>query len=92
MKKLIYFMTAVFALATLQAKAETVMGEVISVTDDMVTVQNKEGKQMSFQTSDNTTYRKKTLHKHHKKKPGMRGPTGWSYEPIVEEDDWVEIV
>ena len=92
MKKLIYFMTAVFALATLQAKAETVMGEVISVTDDMVTVQNKEGKQMSFQTSDNTTYRKKTLHKHHKKKRGMRGPTGWSYEPIVEEDDWVEIV
>ena len=92
MKKTICLTAIALALTAIQARAETVVGEVVSVTDDIITVQNKEGKQMSFQTSDNTTYRKKTLRKHHKKKRGMRGPTGWSYEPIVEEDDWIEVV
>ena len=67
MNKKIYLMTTILALSILPAKAETVMGEVISVTDDMLTVQNKEGQQMTFKTNDNTTYRKKTLKKHHKK-------------------------
>ena len=92
MKKLIYLASAAFALTVLSARAETVVGEVVSVTDDIITVQNKEGQQMSFKTNDNTTYRKKALHKHHKKKRGMRGPADWSYEPIVEEDDWIEVV
>jgi len=92
MKKLIYFASTMLALSILPAAAETVMGEVISVTDDIITVKNKEGQQMSFQTNDNTTYRKKALRKHHKKKRGMRGPNDWTYEPIAEEDDWIEIV
>lgn len=92
MKKILYLSAAIMALITLSAKAETVMGEVISVTDDIVTVKTKDGQQMSFQTNDNTTYRKKGLHKHHKKKRGMRGPADWTYEPIAEEDDWIEVV
>ena len=92
MKKTIYLMATALALAILPAKAETVMGEVISVTDNIVTVKTKDGQQMSFQTNDNTTYRKKALHKHHKKKRGMRGPSDWTYEPIAEEDDWIEVV
>ena len=92
MKKIFYLSTAAVALITLPSMAETVMGEVISVTDDIITVQNPEGKQMAFKTNDNTTYRKKVLHKHHKKKRGMRGPNDWTYEPVAEEDDWVEVV
>ena len=92
MRKTMYIMTTAMALAILPAKAETVVGEVISVSDDIITVQNKDGQQMSFKTNDNTTYRKKTLNRHHKKKRGMRGPSDWTYEPIAEEDDWVEVV
>lgn len=92
MKKLMYLASAALALTVLSAKAETVVGEVVSVTDDIITVQNNEGKQMSFKTNDNTTYRKKTLRKHHKKKRGMRGPNDWTYEPIAEEDDWIEVI
>lgn len=92
MKKIFYLGVAAFTLLALPSTAETVMGEVISVADDIITVQNKDGQQMSFQTNDNTTYRKKALHKHHKKKRGMRGPNDWTYEPIAEEDDWVEVV
>ena len=92
MKKTLYLAAAVLALNILPAHAETMMGEVISVTDDIITVQNKEGQQMSFKTNDNTNYRKKALRKHPKKKRGMRGPDGWVYEPIAEEDDWVEVV
>ena len=91
MKKIIYTTAMALTLAILPANAETVMGEVISVTDDIVTVKTQDGQQMAFQTNDNTTYRKKALHKHHKKKRGMRGPADWTYEPIAEEDDWVEI-
>ena len=91
MKKTIYLIATAAALAILPAKAEVVMGEVVSVTDDIITVKNQQGQQMSFQTNDNTTYRKKALHKHHKKKRGMRGPADWTYEPIAEEDDWVEV-
>ena len=92
MKKTLYLATTILALNILPATAETIMGEVISVTDDIITVKNKDGQQMSFQTNDNTTYRKKTFKKHHKKKRGIRGPTDWSYEPIAEEDDWIEVV
>ena len=92
MKKTLFLTAAALAFSILSARAETVMGEVVSVTNDIITVQNQEGKQMSFKTNDNTTYRKKALHKHHKKKRGMRGPADWSYEPIVEEDDWIEVV
>jgi len=92
MKKTLYLATTILALNILPAAAETIMGEVVSVTDDIITVKNKDGQQMSFQTNDNTTYRKKTLQKHHKKKRGMRGPASWSYEPIAEEDDWIEVV
>lgn len=92
MKKTIYLVAIASVLAISPVKAETVVGEVISVTDDIITVKNKDGQQMAFQTNDNTTYRKKALHKHHKKKRGMRGPADWTYEPIAEEDDWVEVV
>ena len=92
MKKILYLASVVLAVTALSVRAETVMGEVISVTDDIVTVKTKDGQQMSFQTNDNTTYSKKGMKKHHKKKRGMRGPTDWTYEPIAEEDDWVEVV
>ena len=92
MKKIVYLTATVLALSTLPTKAETVMGEVIAVSDGIITVQNSEGKQMSFQTNDNTTYRKKELRKHHKKKRGMRTQNDWTYEPIAEEDDWIEVV
>ena len=92
MKKMFYLSVAALSLLALPSSAETMIGEVISVTDGIITVQNKDGQQMSFQTNDNTTYRKKALHKHHKKKRGMRGPADWTYEPIAEEDDWIEVV
>ncbi len=92
MKKIICTVCAAFSLMTLPAMAEVIVGEVVAVEGNLMTVQTKEGQQMSFQTSDGTTYRKKTLNKHHKKKRGMRGPSDWTYEPIAEEDDWVEIV
>ncbi len=92
MKKTIYLMATALALTILPAKAEMVTGEVITITDGLMTIKTKDGQQMSFQTNDNTTYRKKEFHKHHKKKRGMRGQAEWSYEPIAEEEDWVEII
>lgn len=92
MKKTLYLAAAALAFTILPTHAETMMGEVLTVNGDIITVQDNEGQQRSFKTNDNTTYRKKTIHKHHKKKRGMRGPDGWTYEPIAEEDDWVEVV
>ena len=89
--KTICLMTTALALVALPTHAEMVTGEIISVQDNIMTVQNQNGQQMSFQTNDDTTYRKKSMPKHHKKKRGKRGPSEWIYEPIAEEDDWVEI-
>jgi len=92
MKKVLCLACATFSLMVVPAMAEMIAGEIIAVEGNLVTVKTKEGEQMSFQTNDGTTYRKKALNRHHKKKRGMRGPTDWTYEPIAEEDDWVEIV
>ena len=89
--KTLYLLGAALSLVVLPAYAETMMGEVIAVEGNLVSVQTPEGQKMTFQTNDNTTYRKKAMQKRHKKKRGTRSSAEWIYQPIAEEDDWVEV-
>ncbi|MBQ4472508.1 MAG: hypothetical protein II942_04640 [Alphaproteobacteria bacterium] len=90
MKKL-YLATLALGMIALPAFAETTMGEVVGVEGDLIMVQTTTGPKLTFKTNDNTTYRKKTLKRHGKRKRGMHSPNDWVYEPVAEEDDWVEI-
>ena len=77
--------------ASLTTKAETVMGEIIAISGNNMAVQTNDGQKMSFKTTDNTNYRKKKMKHHRKFKRGSKEQAMWTYEPIAEEDDWVEI-
>ena len=72
------------------ANAATVSGEVIKAKKDAITVRTDDGDKMTFYTTDGTTYRQKHVRKG-KMHKGKRTPIETYYEPMVEEDDWVEI-
>ena len=91
MNKLLSMISLAAIVVAIPALAETISGEVLSVDGNTVVVKTNEGQKMTFQTTDKTTYRKKKLIKHTKKKRGMRGPNDWTFQPVAEEDDWVEI-
>lgn len=92
MNKLKYLGLAILSMATLPALAETTSGEVVEIDGSLITIETPSEERMTFQTTDNTNYRKKKLKSHHKKKRGMRSPENWHFTPIAEENDWVEVV
>ena len=57
----------------------------------MLTVQTENGEKMDLQLTDGTTYRQKKVYKKGKKNRGKMIPAGTYYQPMVEEDDWVEV-
>ena len=74
-----------------QAQAEIASGKVTSVDGNSIIVQTENGQQMTMNTTDQTTYRKKQMNKKNKTKRGKRNAE-WTYTPIAEEDDWVDVV
>ncbi len=94
MKKLLIAGAAALVLiGTASVQAETVQGKVLSTKGNTVTIQQKDGTIKSLTTTDNTTYRKKKMMKKNKMKHGQMLEKGKTYyEPLMEEDDWIEIV
>ncbi|MBP5344054.1 MAG: hypothetical protein J6Y85_03170 [Alphaproteobacteria bacterium] len=90
-KTLLLSAFAIAFMVSYQAHAATASGKVTSVNGNNITVQAENGQQMTMATTDQTTYRKKKMHKKNKMKRGKR-PAEWTYAPIAEEDDWVEVV
>ena len=91
MKKMLLFstITCAFLLAHV-ANAETTSGKVLSVDGKTITVQTEDGQKMTMNLNDKTTYRKKKMVKTHKTKRGTKA-IEWSYTPVAEEDDWIDI-
>ena len=90
MKKLLLIGTMCL-LGGHMACAETISGEVVKAKKDMITVRTDGGEKMSFQTTDGTTYRQKKVRRKGKMHKGRMTTADSYYEPMVEEDDWVEI-
>ena len=88
MKKILLLGTACLLCACM-SNAETISGNVVKSTKNMVTVQTESGEKVNLQTNDKTTYRKKKIY--HKHKKGKMTSANNSFEPMIEEDDWVEI-
>ncbi len=92
-KLLIAGVAALVLVGTASARAETIQGKVLSTKGNMVTIQQKDGTIKSLTMTDNTTYRKKKMMKKNKMKHGHLKEKGKTYyEPMMEEDDWIEIV
>lgn len=92
MKKLCLTVATVALFVAFGANAETAKGRVVSQEGNMITVQTQNGEHVTMALTDHTTYRKKKMMKHAKKKYGKMYKKGDSYyEPIVEEDDWIEL-
>lgn len=93
MKKLCLTLAIAALFISFGANAETAKGKVIDQEGNMITVQTQNGDQMTMMLTDDTTYRKKKTMKHGKKKHGKMYPKGSTYyKPLVEEDDWIELV
>ena len=73
------------------SNAENISGNVVKAKKDMLTIQTEDGEKMNLQTTDNTTYRKKKVYRKGSKRKGKMTSASNSFEPMVEEDDWVEI-
>jgi len=92
MKKLLLVGTVASSLMLASTvMAATASGKVTAVDGNNITVQTEDGQHMTMQTTDKTTYRKKKMAKKHKTKRGKKN-IEWTYTPIAEEDDWVDIV
>jgi hypothetical protein len=90
---LIAGITALTIAISFSVNAETMTGKVLSRNGDQITLQQKDGTIKSLTITDNTTYRKKKIMKRNKVKKGHTMKKGESYYlPMVEENDWVEIV
>lgn len=90
---LIAGVTALAIAGSFNANAETMTGKVLSRNGDQVTLQQKDGTIKSLTVTDNTTYRKKKIMKKNKVKKGHTMKKGEAYyQPMLEEDDWVEVV
>ena len=90
MKKILFLGCACFLCACM-SNAETVSGSVVKAKKNMLTVQTENGEKMDLQLTDGTTYRQKKVYKKGKKNRGKMIPAGTYYQPMVEEDDWVEV-
>ena len=90
MKKLL-FLGICCLMGTSIACAETVYGKVIRANDDTLTVKTEDGQKMDMQMTDNTTYRQKRVRQRIKKSRHQMSKMDGYFEPMVEEDDWVEI-
>ncbi|MBR6231934.1 MAG: hypothetical protein IKQ99_02415 [Alphaproteobacteria bacterium] len=88
MKKLLLLSTACLLCACM-SNAETISGNVVKTKNNMVTLQTEDGEKINLQTTDGTTYRKKKVYR--KGSKGKIAPASNSFQPMVEEDDWVEI-
>ncbi len=75
-------------------RAETLTGKVVAAKGNDITVQQADGTQKTLKVNDDTTYRKKKMMKKDKAKQHKKMKRGEmaSYTPLVEEDDWVEVV
>jgi hypothetical protein len=82
---------AIAFILSCQAQAETASGKVTAVNGNNITVQTQDGQQVTMATTDQTTYRQKKKHKKNKMKRGKRSME-WTFTPIAEEDDWVDVV
>ena len=92
MKKTLLLNTlACSLLFAYQVNAATASGKVTAVDGNTITVQTEDGQKMTVNTNDKTTYRKKKMMKGRKTKRGKQA-IEWSYTPIAEEDDWVDVV
>lgn len=92
MKKLCLTVAVVALFVAFGANAETAKGRVVSQEGNMITVQTDAGQKATMILTDDTTYRKKKMMKHAKKKHGKMYKKGDSYyKPMVEEDDWIEL-
>ncbi|MBO7484172.1 MAG: hypothetical protein J6T55_03530 [Alphaproteobacteria bacterium] len=90
MKKALLLGTLCLICAGL-ANAETVSGEVVKAKKNMIVIQTDDGEKMALHTTDNTNYRQKKISRKGKMKKGKITPADTYYEPMVEEDDWVEV-
>jgi hypothetical protein len=93
-KTLLFSALALLAGASFtQANAETMTGTVTDVKGNMVTIQGKDGSEKVMKTTENTKYREKKIIKKDKMKQGKKLKKGDSfYKPLVDEDEWVEVV
>lgn len=93
MKKLCLTVATAALFISFNANAETAKGKVIDTEGNMVTVQMQNGDQVTMALTDNTTYRKKKMVKHDMKKHGKMYKKGDTYyKPMLDEDDWIEVV
>ena len=63
-----------------------------AVSPSSVTVTLDNGEQVTMQLNDNTTYRSKKYHHKHKLKRGAGQDGNWHFQPMFEEDDYVEVI
>lgn len=92
MKKILLAATAVAVLCSFAAQAETVQGKVKEVKGNTIVMQMQDGSLKTFKASDNTNYKTKKVMKKDKKKHGRQMKKGDTYfQPMVEEDDWIEL-
>ncbi len=92
-KMLIAGVAALVLVGTAAVRAETIEGQVVSTKGNQVTIQQKDGTIKTLTSTDETTYRKKKMLKKDKKKDGRMMKKGDAYyKPLMEEDDWIEVV
>lgn len=93
MKKALFLGVMVMGLmAFTAANAEMVKGQVISKKGNMIVVKTDEGKTITAQTKDTTTYREKKIMKKDKMKNGKMIKKGDTYyKTLVDEDEWIEL-
>ena len=94
MKKLLLTAVAIAALTIgADVMAESISGKVVATDGNQVTVRQKDGTKTTLQATPQTTYRTIKVSKHHKKKGAHQAmKEGGTYQPMVEEDDWVDII
>ena len=93
MKKILLMTTAAVLAVAPCVRAETVSGKVTAVTPSSVTITLDNGEKVTLGLSENTTYRSKKYHHKHKVKRGGQDSAGsWHYQPMFEEDDYVEVI
>lgn len=94
MKHLLIAGVAALTIAgSFAVNAETMTGKVLSRNGNQITLQQKDGTIKSLTLTDNTTYRKKKMMKKDKVKQGHTMKKGESYyQPMLDEDDWIEVV
>ena len=93
MKKSILIPAVVFLALAPCVRAETISGKVSQVSPSSVTILLDNGEQVTMQLNDDTTYRSKKYHHKHKVRRGAQETdASWYFQPMFEEDDYVEVI